>query len=178
MRDVQHFLSFEYSESTVGLLIDLISVLLYLREWGYSDGLAGKRTHLQCMRQMRCGFDPWVGKTPWRKKWQSTPVFLLGKSHGQRSLAGYSPWGHKSQTPVSDYTTTTSVLAWDIPPWTEEPGSLPPSGHKEADMIVVAEHREQGGQGREREMGEWPVSCTVRAHTTLHYLTWACFVVP
>ena len=91
MRDVQHFLSFEYSESTVGLLIDLISVLLYLREWGYSDGLAGKRTHLQCMRQMRCGFDPWVGKTPWRKKWQSTPVFLLGKSHGQRSLAGYSP---------------------------------------------------------------------------------------
>ena len=40
----------------------------------------------------RCGFDPWVGKIPWRRKWQPTPVFLPGKSHEQRSLAGYSPW--------------------------------------------------------------------------------------
>jgi len=38
------------------------------------------------------GFDPWVGKIPWRRKWQPTPVFLLGELHGQRSLAGYSPW--------------------------------------------------------------------------------------
>ena len=36
-------------------------------------------------------FNPWVGKIPWRRKWQPTPVFLPGKSHGQRSLAGYSP---------------------------------------------------------------------------------------
>ena len=36
------------------------------------------------------GFDPWVGKIPWRRKWQPAPVFLPGKSHGQRSLAGYS----------------------------------------------------------------------------------------
>jgi len=43
----------------------------------------------------RRGFNPWVGKIPWRRKWQPTPVFLLGKSHGQRTLAGYSPWGHK-----------------------------------------------------------------------------------
>ena len=42
-----------------------------------------------------CGFDPWVGKIPWRRKWQPTPVFLPGESHGQRSLAGYSPWDHK-----------------------------------------------------------------------------------
>ena len=40
-------------------------------------------------------FDPWVGKIPWRRKWQSTPVLLPGKAHGQRSLVGYSPWGHK-----------------------------------------------------------------------------------
>ena len=44
---------------------------------------------------MRQGFDPWVGKIPWRKKWQPPPVFLPGKSHGQRSLVGYSPWGCK-----------------------------------------------------------------------------------
>ena len=40
-------------------------------------------------------FNPWVGKIPWRRKWQPTPVFLPGESHGQRSLMGYSPWGHK-----------------------------------------------------------------------------------
>ena len=40
-------------------------------------------------------FDPWVGKILWRRKWQPTPVFLPGKSHGCRSLVGYSPWGHK-----------------------------------------------------------------------------------
>ena len=40
-------------------------------------------------------FNPWVGKIPWRREWQPTPVFLLGASHGQRSLAGHSPWDHK-----------------------------------------------------------------------------------
>ena len=38
------------------------------------------------------GFDPWGRKIPWRREWQPTPVFLPGKSHGQRSLEGYSPW--------------------------------------------------------------------------------------
>ena len=41
----------------------------------------------------RCGFDPWVGKIRWRRKWQSTPEFLPGKSQGQRSLVDYSPCG-------------------------------------------------------------------------------------
>ena len=45
----------------------------------------------------RCTFSPSVGKIPWRKKWQPTSVFLPGKSHGQRNLAGYSPWSHKKQ---------------------------------------------------------------------------------
>ena len=39
--------------------------------------------------------DPWVGKIPWRRAWQPTLVSLPGDSHGQRSLAGYRPWGHK-----------------------------------------------------------------------------------
>ena len=43
----------------------------------------------------RPGFDPWVGKIPWRRKQQPTPVFLPGESHGRRNLVGYSPWGHK-----------------------------------------------------------------------------------
>ena len=45
---------------------------------------------LQCRRP---GFDPWVGKIPWRREWQPTPVFLPGEFHGQRRLAGYSLWG-------------------------------------------------------------------------------------
>ena len=48
--------------------------------------------HLQCRR---CRLNPWVRKIPWRRKWQPTPVFLPGKFHGQRSLAGYSSWGCK-----------------------------------------------------------------------------------
>ena len=43
----------------------------------------------------RLGFSPWVGKIPWRMKWQPIPVFLPGESHEQRSLAGYSPRGRK-----------------------------------------------------------------------------------
>ena len=40
-------------------------------------------------------FDPWVRKVPWRRKWQPTPIFLPGKSYGQRSVMGYSPWDRK-----------------------------------------------------------------------------------
>ena len=43
---------------------------------------------------VRCGFHPWVRKIPWRRVWQLTPVVLPGEPHGQRSLEGYSPWGH------------------------------------------------------------------------------------
>ena len=47
-----------------------------------------------CLQRGRPGFDPWVGKIPWRWQWQSIPVFLPGDLPGQRSLVGYSPWGH------------------------------------------------------------------------------------
>ena len=50
--------------------------------------LSNKEPACQCRRHKRRGFNPWVGKIPWRRKWQPTPVFLPGKSHGQRSLAG------------------------------------------------------------------------------------------
>ena len=50
---------------------------------------------LPMRRHKTRGFDPWVGKIPWRRARQPTPVFLPRESHGQRSLAGYSPWSHK-----------------------------------------------------------------------------------
>ena len=57
----------------------------------------------QCRRVRRLGFYPWVQKIPWRRARRPSPVFLPGESHGQRSLAGYSPGGHKeSDTTWSD----------------------------------------------------------------------------
>ena len=57
--------------------------------------LVVKEPTCQCRRCKRRGFNPWVGKILWRRKWQPTPVLLPGKSHGQRSLVGYSLWGRE-----------------------------------------------------------------------------------
>ena len=59
---------------------------------GFPRGSDGKSICLQCRRP---GFNLWVGKIPWRRKWQPTSVLLPGKFHRQRSLVGYSPWGCK-----------------------------------------------------------------------------------
>ena len=53
---------------------------------------SGKESACQCRRCKRLRLNPWVGKIPWSRKRQPTPVFLAGKFHRQRSLAGYSPW--------------------------------------------------------------------------------------
>ena len=55
----------------------------------------GKESAYQCRRHKGCGFDPWVGKILWRRKWQPAPVVFPVKFRGQRSLVGYSPWGSK-----------------------------------------------------------------------------------
>ena len=62
---------------------------------GFPGSASGKEPACQCRGRKRRGFDPWVGKIPLRRKWQPTLVFLPGESHGQRSLAGYSPGGGK-----------------------------------------------------------------------------------
>ena len=62
---------------------------------GFPSGNCGKEPACQCRRRKRCGFHPWVRKILWRRKWQPPPVFLPGEPHGQGSLVGYGPWGHK-----------------------------------------------------------------------------------
>ena len=62
---------------------------------GFPGGTSGKEAACQCRRHKSCRFDPWVGKLSWRRKWQPTSVSLPGESHGQRSLVGYGPCGHK-----------------------------------------------------------------------------------
>ena len=59
-------------------------------------------------------FDPWVGKFLWRREWQSTPVFLPGEFQGQRSLEGYSPWGHKESDMTERLTQATVKLTDSI----------------------------------------------------------------
>ena len=62
----------------------IYNVVLALK--GFPDGTSGKEPACQCRRRKRFGFHPWVGKIPWRRARQPTPVFLPGESHGQRSL--------------------------------------------------------------------------------------------
>ena len=72
--------------------------------------LSGKESTCWCKRHKRRSFDPWVGKIPWSRKWQPTPVFLSGKSHGHRRLAGYSLWGCK-ELDITEWAHT-SLWTW------------------------------------------------------------------
>ena len=71
--------------------LDMTERLTHRRE-GLPQQLSGKESTCQCRRH---GFYLWVGKNPWRRAWNPTPVFLPGEPQGQRSLVGYSPWGCK-----------------------------------------------------------------------------------
>ena len=75
---------------------------------GLPRRLSGKESACQGTRRKRQEFSPWVRKNSCRRKWQRTPVFLPGKSHGQKSLVDNNPWGRK----VSD---TTEWLSTHIP---------------------------------------------------------------
>ena len=92
-------------ESYQGLL-HCRQILYQLSYQGSSPCWCGKmpvaRSFFSCLQCRRPGFYFWVRKIPWRRKWQPTPVFLPGESHGQGSLAHYSLWGSKSQTWLSN----------------------------------------------------------------------------
>ena len=74
-----------------------------------------------------CGFDFWVGNIPWRRKWQPTPVFLPGKSHGQRSLGGCSPWGGKEWDTTEHFTSLLFPYHLPHPPNPRDHWTIPPS---------------------------------------------------
>ena len=79
----------------------IIFVMLYVIWW-----FSGKESTCQCRRQ---GFNAWVRKIPWRRNWHPTPVLLPRESHGQRSPAGYCPWGRTE----SDMTEATCMHAYN-----------------------------------------------------------------
>ena len=81
-----------------------------------------KESACQWRRCRRCGFDPWVRKIPWSRKWQPTPVFLPGKFNGQRSLVGYSPAATAAKSLQSCLTLGDSIDG--SPPGSPIPGIL------------------------------------------------------
>ena len=88
-------------------------VLVLDRQMNHFQGLDKQRRSgsVQCRRLW---FNPWVRKLPWRREWLSTPVFLPGEFHGQRSLAGYSPWGHKESDTTELLTITLGGPQWRL----------------------------------------------------------------
>ena len=87
-----HFLTFMVGLGTVMVLVGVSFSMLICYKWELLRWHSGRESACQCRR---CRFNPWVSKLPWRRQWQPIPIFLPEKSHGQRSLVGYSPWGHK-----------------------------------------------------------------------------------
>ena len=84
-----HVLAILHSAYLPLFLCDLASVFTFQSFAGGSDG------KIACCQCWRPKFNPWVGRIPWRRKWQTTPVPLSGKFHERRKLIGYSPWGGK-----------------------------------------------------------------------------------
>ena len=70
----------------------------------FLGGASGKESVCQCRSHNRCGFNPYVGKIPWSRKWQPAPVFLPGKFRGQRSLASYKPM--RLQSDITEWSST------------------------------------------------------------------------
>ena len=101
----------------------------------FPRGTSGKEITSQCRRHKRCGFSLWVGKIPWRRKWQPTPIFLPGEFQGQRSLAGCSQ-SMGLQRAEHDWS--------DLAPTQEEeaavcPGSEAPEGMLEPRVLLVTQ---------------------------------------
>ena len=102
---------------TVSILIEkyrfeytlYVYMYIYIFTCGFPWWLRWQRI---CLQRKRPGFDLWVRKILWRKAWQPTAVFLPGKFHGQRSLAGYSSWGRKESDTIAWLTTKASLAAF------------------------------------------------------------------
>ena len=108
--------------------------------------LSGKESACQCRR------DLWARKIPWRRKRWPTPVLLPGKSHGQRSLEGYSSWGHKSQTQLSNKNNSCLYFMYSIDTWCEELTYLK--------RPWSWERLKAGGEGADRGWDDWMASLT------------------
>ena len=93
--EISVFINKFWLENSHACVFKLLSMTVFWGGGASQVRLSGRESSCQCWRHR---FNPWTGKIPWRRRWQPTPVFLPGKPHGQRGLAGCSPRGWRSQT--------------------------------------------------------------------------------
>ena len=103
------------SAATLTLDVGWLLAATLLHRHSCFRGLSGKEFACQCGSLKQRRFDPWVRKTPWRRKWQPTPVSLPGESYGQSSLEGHSPWGCKEQDTTEQ--SCVNITWWIISFW-------------------------------------------------------------
>ena len=84
------------------MLLAILHEMMEIPSWHSSKEFA-----CQCWNHKRCRFDPWVGKIPWRRKYQLAPIFFHRKFHGQRNLVGCSQWGRKELDPTEQLSSRT-----------------------------------------------------------------------
>ena len=112
----QFFFMLHWSACFCTFLLLWVYSMLMVLVLDVPGGASCKEPTCRCRRPKRQGFDPWVGKIPWRRAWQPTPVFLPGESHGQRSLVGYSSWSLKESdtTEASQHTLVSLPLSFHL----------------------------------------------------------------
>ena len=91
------------------MLFTILHEMMELPRWH-----TGKESARQCWDRKRCRFDPWVGKIPWRRKYQLAQIFFPEKFQGQSNLVGYSWWGRKELDPTEQLSTHTHVRWWEV----------------------------------------------------------------
>ena len=106
-----YFLTLQYC---IGFAIYQLYTEVYTLALNFPDASSSKESACQCRKHRRHRFDPWAMKILWRRKWQPVSVFLPGKSHGQRSLVIYSPWGHK-ESDMTELHVHTQISRIDFP---------------------------------------------------------------
>ena len=113
MRRVLHLLHWQATVPGVTKSWTQLSNWAQWEESGFPWWLSGRESACWCRRCRRRGFDPWVRKIPWRRKWQPAPVFLPGESHGQGSLVGYSLSGcHRVRHDLMTKHQCVRVIQW------------------------------------------------------------------
>ena len=97
-----------------------LNFTIFYAVWGaFPAGTSSKEPSCQCKRRKRRWLNPWVGKIPWSRAWQPTPVFLPGESHGQGSLVGYSPWVH-TESDMTEATWLANLRRGLFAKWTNQ----------------------------------------------------------
>ena len=138
-----------------------------------------KESTCQCSR---CSFNAWVGKIPWGRTWQPISAFLLGKSHRQRSLVGYSPWGHKGSYTAAwlnnniqhthRHSSVSTNTCWTTITWV----SVVTTGDIEVNKTQLSKAKTMGRRGRDVQMkrGEEFISFRTRWKQHSRILSISC----